>query len=438
MDEQYKKKLLTIIYFSTVFYALHNFITYFIFSDYLSQYFNKFDLSMIYTLSAFVSILISNYFGDFLKKFTNYKTLISVLILQFITTTLLSFSGSLNIISLGVFSAMHIIFSTLIWVCINIFVEEFSDHENIGSIRGTILTLYNLQAIIAPFIAAQFFGLIGYTGIFILSAVTLLPLMYITRHFFNHVKEPKYKHINLFSSFKMIYANKDIRGVIASSFALNSFYGAVNIYLILYLTKILQIPTLIYLGIIIPISVIPFILIPYKLGKYSDEIFGEKKAMIFGMFIMSITMMSIYFFKIDSTNIILWITILFIARLGATIVETENYAYFYKKVDERSAGLIALFQNMMNIGFLFISLVGAVFIGLLDMDITYIFLITGLIGIISVFIIMRIQDTEIKRKKEEIEIKEENKKASLSIKKEEEEKEIEAEEEWKEIKLSQT
>ena len=438
MDEQYKKKLLTIIYFSTVFYALHNFITYFIFSDYLSQYFNKFELSMIYTLSAFISILISNYFGDFLKKFTNYKTLITVLILQFITTTFLSFSDSLNIVYLGIFSAMHIIFSTLIWVCINIFVEEFSDHENIGSIRGTILTLYNLQAIIAPFIAAQFFSFIGYTGIFILSAVTLLPLMYITRRFFNHVKEPKYKHINLFSSFKMVWMNTDIRGVIASSFALNAFYGAVNIYLILYLTKILEIPTLLYLGIIIPISVIPFILIPYKLGKYSDEIFGEKKAMIFGMFIMSITMMSIYFFKINSTNIVLWITILFIARLGATIVETENYAYFYKKIDERSAGLIALFQNMANIGFLFISLLGAVFIGLLDMDITYIFLITGLIGIISVFIIMRIRDTEIKKRIEKIEIKEENKEASISIKKEEEEKESEAEEEWKEIKLSQT
>ena len=436
MDEQYKKKLLSIVYFSTVFYALHNFITYFIFSEYLSQYFSKFGLSMIYTLSAFTSIIISNFFGDFLKKFSNYKTLITVLIIQFIATTILAFSDSLNILSLGIFSAMHIIFSTLIWVSINIFIEEFSDHQNIGSIRGTVLTLYNLQAIIAPFIAAQFFELIGYKGIFILSAVTLLPIIYITKRFFNHVKEPKYKHINLFSSFKMVSENKDIKGVIASSFALNAFYGAVNIYLILYLTKILQIPTLLYIGIITPISVIPFILIPYKLGKYSDEIFGEKKAMIFGMLIMSITMMSVYFFKITSANVMLWVTILFIARLGATMVETENYAYFYKKIDGKSAGLIALFQNMVNIGFLFASFVGAIFIGLLDMDITYIFLITGLIGIISVFIIMRIQDTEVKRRQEEKELKEENKQVTQELKKEEEQKEEQAEEEWKEIALS--
>ena len=432
MTEQDKKRLLTIVYFSTIFYALHNFITYFIFSDYLNQYFSRFGLSMIYTFSAFTSIVISNFFGDFLKRFTNYKTLISVLIVQFVSTIFLAFSNHLNIVSLSIFSAMHIVFSTLIWVSINIFTEEFSEHENIGSIRGTILTLYNLQAIIAPFIAAQFFEIIGYTGIFILSATTLIPLMIITKKFFSHIKEPKYKHIDLIGSFKMVWKNRDIRGVIASSFALNSFYGAINIYLILYLTKVLQIPTLLYIGIITPISVIPFILIPYKLGKYSDEIFGEKKAMIAGMILMSLTIISIYLFKINTTNIMVWITILFIARLGATITETENYAYFYKKIDGRSAGLIALFQNMVNIGFLFTSIIGAIFVGLLEMDITYIFLITGLIGIISVFVIMKIQDTEVKRR----EIEEENKSASLKLEKEEKIKEEQSEEEWREINLS--
>ncbi len=432
MDEQYKKKLLTIIYFSTVFYALHTFITYFILSEYLSQYFSKFGLSMIYTVSAFISILISNFFGDFLKRFSNYKTLMYVLVVQFISTMFLTFSNHLTIFYISIFSVMHIIFGTLIWISINIFTEEFSQHENIGSIRGTILTLYNLQAIIAPFVAAQFFQFIGYSGIFILSAVTILPLIYITKKFFNHVKEPVYKHINLLTSFKMVWKNKDIRGVVASSFAINVFYGAVNIYLILYLTKVLDIPTLLYIGVITPITVLPFILIPYKLGKYSDEIFGEKRAMIFGILLMSITIISIYVFQISTNNVFVWITILFIARLGATIAETENYAYFYKKVDEKSAGMIALFQNMVNIGFLFISLLGAIFIGLLGMDIPYIFLITGLVGIISVFIIMRIRDTEIKKRL----AKEEEKQISKTIKNEETEKEYEAEEEWKEFNLS--
>lgn len=427
MDEIQKKKLLTIVYLSTTFYAAHNFITYFIFSDYLNQYFNKLSLSLIFVLAASSSILISNFFGDFLKRYTNYKTLISVILIQIISTVFLIFSKYLNIYLLGLLAAMHIVLSTLIWVSINIFTEEFSDHENVGSIRGTVLTLYNLQAIIAPFIAAQFFSIIGYAGIFILSATTLIPLLFITKKFFSHIKEPKYKHINLISSFKMVYKNRDIRGVIASSFALNSFYGAVNIYLILYLTKIINIPTILYIGVITPISVLPFILIPYKLGKYSDEIFGEKKAMLFGIFLMSSVLVSIYLFNINNPSIFIWVIVLFTARMGATIAETENYAYFYKKIDGRSAGLIALFQNMQNIGFLFASILGAILIGYYNLNITLIFLIVGIIGFASIFIIQKIHDTEIKRR---ITI-EENKIAEEEIEKEEEVKEKEAEIDWR-------
>lgn len=398
MDARLKKRLLSVAYVATIFYALHYFLLYFIFSNFLSQYFSQVKLSMIFAGSAFLSIIISNYFGDILKKFTNYKSLMLVLGLQFLATISLVFVENFNVYVIAILSLIHVTLVSIIWVSINIFIEEFSDHENIGSIRGTILTLYNFGAIVSPFIAAQFFGLIGYTGIFLLSGLTLLPLIYLTHKFFEHVVEPKYKHINLFKSFKIIRKDRNIRGVIASSFALNSFYAVVNIYLILYLTQNLGIPILLYLGIITPISIIPFILIPYELGKYSDEIFGEKKAMLFGIFLVSFMLISIYLFNITTTNILVWMIILFLARLGATITETENYAYFYKKIDGSSAGLIAVFQNMNNISFLFVSILGALLIKFFKIDLPIMFLIVGLIGFLSIFIIKKIHDTEIKNK----------------------------------------
>ena len=57
-----------------------------------------------------------------------------------------------------------------------------------------------------------------------------------------------------------------------------------NVYLVLYLTEIVGIPIVLYLELILPISLIPFILVPYNLGKYSDEILEKKKAMLFGIF----------------------------------------------------------------------------------------------------------------------------------------------------------
>ena len=429
MDTGLKKRLLSIAYIATVFFAFHYFLVYFLFSDFLNQYFSQTALSIIFAGSALISIIISNFFGDILKRYTNYRSLMFVIGLQFISTFSLIFAHSFNIFFIILFSIIHIILVTIIWVSINIFIEEFSDHENIGSIRGTVLTLYNFGAITAPFIAAQFFSLIGYTGVFLLSSLSLLPLVYLTHRFFNHVIEPKYKHTNLFKDFKIIKKNINIRGVISSSFALNSFYAVVNIYLILYLTQELRMPILLYLGIITPISIIPFILIPYELGKYSDKIFGEKKAMLFGIFLMSFMVMSIYLFNIKTNNIFIWIIILFLARLGATITETENYAYFYKKIDGSSAGLIALFQNMSNVGFLFISLIGALLINFFSIDLTVMFLIVGIIGFLAIFAILKIQDTEAKNKLKE-EIKSKNKEINEKIEKEEIKKEKTAEKAW--------
>jgi MFS family permease len=332
-------------------------------------------------------------------------------------------SGELANYLIATLFTLHIVLYTLISVSVNVFVEEFSDHENIGSIRGTMLTIYNFGAVASPFIAAQIFSLVGFSGLFILSALSLLPLIYITKKFFSHVKEPKYKHINLFSSFRIVLKDKNIRGVIVSSFILNAFYAAVNVYLALYLLETIGIPASLYLGLIVPITVIPFILIPYQLGKYSDEIFGEKKAMIAGIFILSVALIIIPGFNITTNNIFVWIILLFIARVGATITETENYAYFYKKIDGRSAGLIALFQNMVNVSFVFVTLLGAILLNLFNIDLPVIFLIVGLLGLLSIFIIIKIRDTEIKRRKTIA-------KANIHIKKEEEVKEVLAEAEW--------
>jgi MFS family permease len=142
-----------------------------------------------------------------------------------------------------------------------------------------------------------------------------------------------------------------------------------------------------------------------------------------GIFILSITLLSIPIFNITTNNIFIWITILFIGRIGATITETENYAYFYKKIDGRSAGLIALFQNMVNIAFIFVTIVGAVLINIFNINLPIIFLIVGILGLLSIFIIIKIRDTEIKRRHAL-----EN--ANKIIKKEEEVKEAIAEAEW--------
>lgn len=394
MDKNKSRSLLSVSYVAIMFYALHYFSLYYVLSTYLNKYLSESTLSAVFAIASFFCIILANYLDDFLKKISNGKTLAFSLILQFIITILLAFSNHLPItIIIIAFILQYVLFNT-IFVSLSIFIEMFSKDENTGSIRGTILTIQNLGAILAPFVTSQVFNLIGYAGLFIISAVAVLPLYYLVKKYYLKVKEPKYGSVSLFESINIIGWNKNLRGVLASSFVLNSFYAIVNVYLAIYLVNVLKIPLFLYLELLIPISIIPFVLVPYRLGKYSDEIFGEKRPMIFGIIVMSIMMISIFIFNLTTTNILIWIILIFIARLGATINETSNYTYFYKSVSSKNVGLIALFQNISNIAFVVITAIGAILIKLFNTDIKVLFLIVGIMGLLSLFIIVKIKDKE--------------------------------------------
>ena len=420
MPKAEKKKLLSVSYVATILYAVHYFSLYFILSTYLDRYFSEGTLSLLFAIGSFTCILASNYFGKILKKYTNKKSLIYSLIAQFLVTITLAFSDNLNLFLIAAFFIVHYTLYSVISTSINVFIEEFSDDENVGAIRGTVLTIHNFGAILSPFVSSQIFHLVGFSGLFIISALSVLPLIYLINTFYSKVKEPKYKYVNIFQSFNLVRKDRNIRGVIASSFILNSFYAVVNVYLAIYLTHDLNIPIIIYLQLLVPITIIPFVLIPYQLGKYSDEIFGEKKPMLFGIATMSIIMVSIFVFNITTSNIFVWIALIFIARIGAAVTETENYAYFYKGVDSRNAGLIAFFQNVGNISFLFITILGAILIDSFNIDLKVLFFIVGVLGLLSMFTISKIKDREVKMRK----IKELKEKVEQDLKKEEDKKKM--------------
>jgi len=155
----------------------------------------------------------------------------------------------------------------------------------------------------------------------------------------------------------------------------------------------------ILLGILVPISILPYILTPYLLGRYADEYIGEKRPMIIGLAIMMIMLFSIALFKIDSPNIFLWLTVLIILRIGATVNETMNYAYFYKKISYSQAGLMVFFQNLANLGPLIITALGLVLIDTLHINLTYFFLLGGFLTFLTIFPVLKITDTEPETKK---------------------------------------
>jgi len=397
MNTHSRKELLIATYIITIFCALHLAIPYFVLSAFLATYFKTIYISTIFVITGIVTIFMGNYFSLILKKYTNYRTLLTVCFIQILITIILPFIGNIHVFLLIIIFIAHVVLTSLIWSCINIFLDEFSPTEETGAIRGLSSTIYHLGVMIAPFLTAKLLNHYAYSGVFLLSSLMVVPIIFFTHKYLRHVQEPDYKHKSLIKAIKQIRTNPDLHGVFISYFSICSFYSVMNIYFVLYLLNEIKIPMSTYLGIVTPIFLLPFILLPFKLGKLSDQIFGEKKLMIFGMLIVAFIVLSIYFFNINTSSIFIWSIILFISRIGASINETENHTYFYKKINSENSDLIYIFENMKYISLIFVSALGLIFIDVFKLPIPTLLLVIGTLGLCAIYKIQKIHDIKPKK-----------------------------------------
>jgi MFS family permease len=76
---------------------------------------------------------------------------------------------------------------------------------------------------------------------------------------------------------------------------------------------------------------LPFVFVQFPLGRLADKKWGEKEILSLGFIIVAIATGLISF--ISGGSMILWMTILFITRIGAATIEIMCDTYFFKKVD---------------------------------------------------------------------------------------------------------
>jgi hypothetical protein len=116
------------------------------------------------------------------------------------------------------------------------------------------------------------------------------------------------------------------------------------IYTPLYVTEMLGISLVTYLTVIAPIALIPLVLLPYELGYLADAKYGEKEFLILGLSILGIS--SFFLGIIHFTSLIAVTILLFISRVGAALVETMSYTYYYKKISKHDPAMTNLFTNI--------------------------------------------------------------------------------------------
>jgi MFS family permease len=172
------------------------------------------------------------------------------------------------------------------------------------------------------------------------------------------------------------------------SFALEFFYALMVVYTPLYLLdlgfgwdKI---------GIVFTIMLLPFVMFGYPAGLIADKKIGEKEMIIFGLLLMSISTFSIFF--IHSSSLWPWAAILFVTRMGATLVETLRDSYFYKRIDGSDMDLISFFRTSRSTAYMIATAFSAII--LVFFPVKAIFIFIGLAMLVAIYPAIKLEDNK--------------------------------------------
>lgn len=388
MHDITRNKLLVVTYMLTLLFALHYGIPLYASSSYLHEYFDSSIVSILYLFGSIGSIIAGFSVADKIKKFHTYQFTFGLTVAEILVT--IGFALTHNIYLLGILFIAHFIFQGLLYVCLNVMIESFSNFANTGSIRGLFLALFNTATLISPLIGGTIISHTSFQALYITSGVMLLPFLFFLHKYLSHIKDPAYHKIDAIQSLKLAWTNKNLRAALVGSFIVNCFYAVMVIYSPIYLETI-GIPLSTYLTFILPIALIPLVILPYELGYLSDNRFGEKELLIGGLLILAIT--TFLCVMITSTLPLIWILVLTFSRVGAACVETMTFSYYFKKIGPEDASLTALFSISQVAGTATIGAVGFLVAPLIVERPQLIFVLFGCSILASIYYVFPMKDT---------------------------------------------
>lgn len=381
-----KKIKVGIIYLIIFLFTLHTTPTLYINSSFLGDFIKDENLGLLYIVSSIltiISLLLSPYI---LRRFGNFKTFIFVTVVEILAMFAMAFSDTPSVI-VGTFLLSNLA-RALAFFSLDIFLEHNSQDKDTGNIRGLFLTIASMATLLGPLTASLVLVNQNFRTLYILSAVIMLPVLFIAMFKLKSFKDSNYHPMKLIKTTKRILNDIDLYGITAASILLHTFFSWMVIYLPIYLHKNigLSFPEV---TIIIAIALLPFILFDVTWGWLADKKIGEKELLIVGFIIMAMSTGAITF--ISTSNIVTWSIILFMTRVGASMVETMIETYMFKKIDDGDADMLSFFRITQPLSYVIGPALASIL--LVFIDFKFIFLVLGAIVLYGIRYSLIIKDT---------------------------------------------
>ena len=328
------------VFIASIFLSLHYGAILYVNSSLLGNFFKPGIVSLLFLLGAIGNVILFLFTPKLIEQFGKRPPLFFFLFIATLSTLGLAFAQSAftTLISFVAYSSVLFI----IYYYLDIFLEELSRNTNTGEVRGIYLTLTNLGIAGGPLILAILAEDGAFRLIYLVAALFLIPPILLALFSFRS-RLPKWHglhHNHLFLPFVLWWKTKEVRRVTLARLVLEFFFAFMVIYTPIYLHNELGFEWS-ELGIIFTIMLLPFVLLEWPAGELADRFYGEKEIMGVGFLITGISLLTMPFI---GKIFLAWLVILFISRVGASLIEVTTESYFFKHVGAEDTGLISIFR----------------------------------------------------------------------------------------------
>ncbi len=382
------KQKVTLIFLLGFVFSLGLAIPAYINSTFLSTYISEKTVGLFYIISSTLTIILMVGARKILVKIGNYKTAFWAIIINILALAGLSFFNNFIIIAISL--TLYLIVTTIISFNLDVFLESYSKNSSTGSTRGTYLSLSNLAWLISPAISGFILYNNEYWKIYLVSGLLMIPILYLLTKNFKNFKDPVYKKNDFLKTLKIILKRKNLAKIFWAQFLLSFFYAWMVIYMPIYLHDHIGFDWK-TIGIMFTIMLLPFFLLEMPLGKLADKKFGEKEILNLGFLITGVSTASLAF--MTSNNVVLWAVLLFITRIGASMIEVSSETYFFKKIDGDNANILNLFRVLRPLAYVLSPIIASILLIFIGMN--YLFIVLGIIVMVGgISIEMNLKDTK--------------------------------------------
>jgi MFS family permease len=395
------KKILFINFFS-FFVALHYALISYYGSTFLAKIIGNEYVWLIYSFGAILTLLTHLFTNKLIRKI-NINTLVpNISIIAVLNLIVLFALQSTNLSTnvtfwlIPIHFALYIAFAQGLFMIVSVMLEDLSKDSKTGSLRGTLLSITNVGYLLAPFLAKIILQNGGQDkNLFLASAIICAFTYFIFILFIREIpKITIHEKTNLKNDLKQVWNNKDVRNILILQTIVEMFYAGFVIYIPLKLIS-LGLSTSTYLGLILPISLTPFLFIPTWLGYLEDKIKDEKQILQYSFLLLSLVL-SLFSF-INSTSFFIWAIVIFFSRVATSAIETSTASYLFKKINVKNTSVITFYNSTQPIAYFLSPIIfGSIYFA--SESFNLVFIANAIFTLLAIGIATQISETENKEK----------------------------------------